>query len=150
MKKLCYPEAYKFSTAAVSWGCQHESDAVQDFLDSFAINHSDIGFCRSGLVINTKYPFLGASSDGVVSCSWHGKMLIEVKCPFRCSCWHFAKVAENVKNFCLQEKEGTLVLGHDHPYYYQVQCQLNVCDIETFYFVVWSPEQVSHRRNSYR
>ena len=33
IKKLCYPEVYKFSNAAVSWGCQHESDAIQEFLD---------------------------------------------------------------------------------------------------------------------
>ena len=126
IKKLCYPEVYKFSNAAVSWGCQHESDAIQEFLDIFAIDHSDIGFRRSGLVVNTKYPFLGASPDGVVSCSCHGKMLIEVKCPYRCSCQHLTEIVEGDKNFCLHKDKGTLGLNHNHTYYYQVQCQLEL------------------------
>ena len=36
IKKLCYPEACKFSSAATTWGCQHEEDTIEEFLLSWA------------------------------------------------------------------------------------------------------------------
>ena len=65
VKKLCYFEAHRFASVATSWGCQQESHAIEEFLDSFAVGHQDPSFQQSGLVVNRKYPFLGASPDGV-------------------------------------------------------------------------------------
>jgi len=97
VKKLCYPEVYKFSSA---WGCEHEVDAIQDFLDSFTVEHVAVEFSRCGLTVNVAYPFLGASPDGIVSCSCYGRMLVEVKCPYRCSCQHLQEVSVHAKDFC--------------------------------------------------
>ena len=41
VKKLCYPEAHRFTSVATSWECQHESDAIDEFIESFAIDHID-------------------------------------------------------------------------------------------------------------
>ena len=35
-------------------------------------------------------------------------------------------------------EDGECQLDKDHAYFYQVQCQLNVCEIDMCYFVVWS------------
>lgn len=35
-----------------------------------------------GLLVNPKYPYLGASTDGLVICEDCGTGLIEVKCPY--------------------------------------------------------------------
>ena len=32
VKELCFPKVYKFFSAATSWECEHEWDAIQDFL----------------------------------------------------------------------------------------------------------------------
>ena len=49
IKKLCCPEACKFSSAATTWGCQHEEDAIEEFLNQFYLGHSDVTFDRCGL-----------------------------------------------------------------------------------------------------
>ena len=36
----------------------------------------------SGLVLNPKWPHLGASPDGIVQCECCGRGMIEIKCPF--------------------------------------------------------------------
>jgi len=64
VKKLCYPEVSKFSSASTTWGCEHKSDAIQHFLDSFTVEHVAIEFSRYGLTVNVAYPLLGASPDG--------------------------------------------------------------------------------------
>lgn len=142
IKKLCYPEACKFSSAATAWGCQHEEDAIQEFLDQFYLEHSDVTFNRCGLRLNRSYPFMGASPDGIVSCSCHQKSLIEVKCPYSCSKLSLEDFAEGKKGSCLQQVDGGLKLDKSHSYYYQIQCQLNICEFQLCYFVVWSPEEL--------
>ena len=75
-----------------------------------------------------------------VTCSCHGKSLIEVKCPYWCH--DKSTEAENDKDFCLTMEDEKYYLGKDHAYFYQVQCQLNVCEIDMRYFVVWSSNEV--------
>ena len=142
IKKLCYPEAYKFSSAATTWGCQHEEDAIEEFLDQFYLGHSDVTFDRCGLSLSKLHPFMGASPDGIVSCSCHEKSLIEVKCPYSCSKQSLADYADGKKSVCLQQVDGGLKLNKSHSYYYQIQCQLNICEFQLCYFVVWSPEEL--------
>ena len=102
------------------------------------MNHNDVD-CKQ-----SEYPFIGASPDGYVTCSCHGKSLIEVKCPYRCRDKSIEAVA-NDKDFCLTLEDGEYgeyYLDDDHAYFYQVQCQLNVCEIDKCHFVVWSPNEV--------
>ena len=91
-------------------------------------------------MVNTKYPFVGASPDGYITCSCHEKSTIEVKCPYRC---HNKSVEEavNDKDFCLAMEDGEYYLDKNHTYFYQVQCQLNVCEIDLCHFIVWSPNE---------
>ena len=44
-------------------------------------SHDSVVFQKSGLVINPKYPYIGASPDGVVSCMCCGDGLLKIKCP---------------------------------------------------------------------
>ena len=92
-------------------------------------------------MINPKYPFIGASPDGYVTCSCHGKSLIEVKYPYRCCDKNIEAVA-NENDFCLTIEDEEYYLDNDHAYFYQVQCQLNVCKIDKCHFAVWSPNEV--------
>lgn len=43
----------------------------------------DVVVKKCGLVVSKEYPFLGASPDGIASCSTHGTRLIEIKCPYK-------------------------------------------------------------------
>ena len=44
--------------------------------------------------------------------------------------------ATNDSKFCLKQLDGELRLDHRHAYYYQVQTQLFVCDVEYADFCV--------------
>jgi len=73
-----------------------------------------------GLLVHPELPWLGASPDGIFRRS--GAM-IEIKCPYK----------------------RVIVPGEiPHHYFPQVQCQLEVCDLETCYFVQWQPAHLSH------
>ena len=104
IKKLCYPEACRFSSAATTWGCQHEEDAIEEFLDQFYCMHSDVTFDRCGLKLSKLHPFMGASPDGIVSCSCHEKSLIEVKCPYSCN-------KQSLADLCRWQKKCLLTAG---------------------------------------
>ena len=107
----------------------------------FFLEHADVKFESCGLFVNPKYPFMGASPDGIIQCCCHDKCLIEVKCPYNCSTQLFSELEGN-KSFCLKQINKHLKLDKAHSYYYQVQCQLNICELDICYFVVWSPEEM--------
>ena len=39
IKNICYPDAYKFSLAATSWGCEHEKAARESYCKVMAEKH---------------------------------------------------------------------------------------------------------------
>ena len=45
LKAICYPESYKFSTQATSWGCEHEKDAIEAYKAQMA-SHSSSTFLQ--------------------------------------------------------------------------------------------------------
>jgi len=87
-------------------------------------NHLDFKISEVGLVLHPHYPFLGATPDGLVSCSCHGDGTLEIKCPYSCREKDMEQVAEeNTIFFLVQDEGGILRLTETHQYYYQVQMQ---------------------------
>ena len=82
------------------------------------------------------WPFVGTSPDGIITCDCSSKGVLEIKFPF-CHCDEFiAAASTSDKNFCLSEVDGQISLDHCHAYYYPVQIQIFVCDIEYCNFSV--------------
>ena len=130
IKTLCYPEAYKFTTQAIRWGCNHEKAACGHYKEIMQRNHHDVSVNESGLVINPLWPHLGATPDGVVTCTCCGKGVLEIKCPF-CNHNEAVEAVATGSNSCLlTSQDGTLYLDKRHMYYYQIQTQIFVCDVE--------------------
>ena len=77
-----------------------------------------------------QWPLIGASPDEIISCQCHGTGIFELKCPY---CRHddaIESAAIKDAKFYLQKQDnGSLLLDHGHVYYYQVQTQLRVCDV---------------------
>ena len=141
IKRICYPQQHVFTNSATRWGCEHEATAVDEFFNWFSLDHDDPELLSCGFVISKKFPFLGASPDGIVTCSCHGKYLIEVKCPHRCSNKSLQEAVQE-SSFYLKDKEGILALDNSHSYYYQVQCQLGVTGMDKGFFIVWTPDKL--------
>ncbi|KAJ8883883.1 hypothetical protein PR048_015738 [Dryococelus australis] len=81
-----------------------------------------------------EYPYLGATPDGVIEES----AIVEMKCPSLAKYIspEEAFTAGNLK--FLRKENDTLRLKEQHPYFYQVQGQLNITEREVFYFAVWT------------
>ena len=96
--------------------------------------HTNLTVDDCGLLINPKWPLIGASPDGLLSCECCGKETLQIKCPYCHRYESIASAAFSDKTFCLHTaSDGSLHLDHSHAYYYQVQTQLfvsglNYCD----------------------
>ena len=130
IKSICYPEAFSFTTVATKWGCKHEKQGQEMYLAVNKLKHHDLSVAESGLVINPQWPFIGASPDGIINCTCCGKGVLEIKCPYCHQGTDVQAVAIKDSRFCLKMVDGELQLDHTHTYYYQVQSQLFVCDVE--------------------
>ena len=91
----------------------------------------------SGLVINPKFPHLGASPDGLIACDCCGLGCLEIKCPY-CSKDSLPESA----NFIDDDSK----LKKSHAYYYQVQMQIYLHKVQFCDFVVWTTKGIRVER----
>lgn len=101
--------------------------------------HDNFKLNDSGLHIHPEYPYLGATPDGLVECDCCGKGVVEIKCPCCKRGVSINDAAEDPK-FCLEEKDGTLQLKRDHPYFYQIQGQMFMTNTLYSDFVIWTDD----------
>ena len=109
-----------FDNKYCAWGRSHEPAARR----MYSNNRKNVKVQQCGLIVNPKFPHLGASPDGLLSTgdSSEGQGLLEIKCP----------AAERWKNedprtcaidsdfFCTLDKNGEIKLKRSHRYYYQI------------------------------
>lgn len=62
-----------------SYGCKHEAQARQEYEKLMNEKHENVSVSESGLWLNSQWPYMGASPDGVVVCSCHGTGVCEIK-----------------------------------------------------------------------
>ena len=75
------------NVSALKWGRVNEDKERQQYISFMEGKHDNFIVNESGLVVDPKYSFLGASPDGLVSCSCCGIGVVEIKCPFKyCYC----------------------------------------------------------------
>ena len=128
-KNICYSDTFAFTSKQTTYGCKHESQAKEKYFKSTIKDHSKLEVIDSGLVLNPKWPHIGASPDGIVWCECCGRGALEIKCPYCHQGESIDKAATHDKKFCLKKIDGSLSLDKTHAYYYQVQTQMFVCDV---------------------
>ena len=86
IKSICYPDPTvdRFISAACNYGLQYEDTARKEYVAAMKKMHVDFEMNKTGLIIDSIYPFMGASPDGLVSCTCCGRGVLEAKCPFSC------------------------------------------------------------------
>ena len=122
---------------SLMWGIENEQNARERYLEQMKDEHTELSYTSSGLRVNPKYPHLGATPDGIVKCDCCGNGLIEIKCPYKHKQSHPHNVVES--KFCLEHVNGRIYLKKTHEYYFQIQGQLAVCEMEYCDFVCWTP-----------
>ena len=116
---VCYSESRQFYSKATSWGCNHEQTARDAYVTSKKKEHKNFSVRTCGLFIHPSYPYLGASPDGVITCTCcDGVAVWEVKCPFSCDNKAFSEACAD-SNSCLEmQSDGVMRLKTTHLYFY--------------------------------
>lgn len=114
------------SSEIFRWGCKHESVAMIAYEKFAKGHHTNFSVNSCGLFVSHEHPYVGASPDGLVSCTCCGDGCLEIKCPL---CQDPTKIPE-----CLNI-DGTL--KKEHAYFYQVQFQMGITGRLYSDFVVW-------------
>ena len=113
------------------------------------MSHKNVRVQESGFYISYERPYIGASPDGIVVCDCcTEKVLLEVKCPI---CVKPNLTAQEKTGFCMEKAQGAenWTLCRDHAYFYQVQAQMEVCNVQYTDFVVWTEKEVLMERISH-
>ena len=139
IKTICYPELFKFSTAATEHGCQHEESAILAFEKVMKTQHRNFKVKRCGMVINKDYPWLHATADFLCSCDCCGEGCEEIKFPYCIDNCNFEQYIQK-PSICLENRDDFLRLKENHQYYYQVQQQLFTTKRSYCDFVVYNKD----------
>ena len=97
-------------------------------------SHSSFTVETTGLHICPNYPYLGASPDGLISCTCCGRGILEIKCPYSMR----NSIPTSVP-YLRTSESGKYSLAVTHNYYYQVQGQLGIVGQQFCDFVCWTP-----------
>ena len=117
---------------------KHGADAKKEYEAHMASIGEEVEITDCDFVVNADHPWLGASPDGVVSVDGVAQCLLEIKCPYQLN---LRKGKVLTRTFYRKAQgSNTAVLHKKHSYFYQVQVQMFVTDLQKCDFVVWSPE----------
>ena len=144
-------------TAAMLHGTVSEVLAREAFRSKIDEEIAGFQVADTGMWINRRYPGTGASPDGILFDPISGtKGVLEIKCPISLKGIDPNKFDEILSGkqlgaFCLKRDQtaGVLKLKPNHPYYYQIQLQMAMCEMQWGYFVVWTPCGLHYEKVTY-
>ena len=139
VKAICYPDIFRFSTAATRYGCKHEDIAITEYEKIMRKTHANFVITKCGTIINKKYQFLHATPDFLCECDCCGQGCGEVKCPYCIDGVDFDSYVQK-KSSCLQKNESCFQLKRDHDYYYQAQQQIHTSGRGYLDFIVFASD----------
>ena len=129
------------------YGQQHEKQALQVYLQFKKQAEPMFSLESTGLIVKMDEPWIAATPDSLANDPVCGVGVVEVKCPITCRNQTLQEAAK-AASFCLavNAEDSSLVLKKTHQYFYQVQHQMYVCNVQWADFVVWTPKQVFIQR----
>ena len=74
----------KFRLKQTTWGCNHEKIGREKYNMLQQTKHQNFDVANCGLFISTDHGFMGASPNGVVSCTCCGNGMCEIKAIMVC------------------------------------------------------------------
>ena len=97
-------------------------------------HHDNLIVNETGFKVHTEYPCIGASLDGIATCSCHEIRGLEIKCPY-----NYQKGLVNWDKDRTFPRDRSNSIKKIHPYYYQMQLQMSLCKLAKIDFFVCSP-----------
>ncbi|KAL3996356.1 hypothetical protein ACER0C_009012 [Sarotherodon galilaeus] len=149
VNRVCYPEK-SMCIVQTRWGVEHKEDARKAYTEKIAALHHNLQVRLCGFTVNTRFPELGASPDGLTMCECCGKGVlgdigcIPPKCPFKYRTDSIKKALDvQDKDICLELAANGLHLKRTHPYYSQVQTQIFVTSAKHCGLIVWTQRDMA-------
>ena len=121
---------------SLKWGRDNEDHARENYRASMQSDHE--GFCvqSAGLLVSTTFPFLGASPDGITSCSCCAGLL-KIKCPYKHRNSDITTITDS--DFYLRlGQHGKWEVDTHHEYYFQIQGQMGIWNKPHCDFFCWT------------
>ena len=100
---------------AITYGQENKKRAWTQYKTLCLQEHENFIMKNTGLRINAEFPYLEASADSLIQCDYHGKDVLEIKCPYNYR--YGLKNWQQDKNFPIDENYQIKI---DHKYYYQI------------------------------
>lgn len=102
------------------------------------LGYKNVIINQKGLCVRNVYPHIGASPDIIWKCDCCGTGVLEIKCPPTANQHDtFIEYAQTHNSFLEQKGRKGIIITRDHAYYFQVQMQLYVLNMDTCHFVIW-------------
>ena len=118
------------NTPSIRHGRINELVARQSYQELKAGVGKPVDVVNTGLVLHTRFGFLGASPDGLVQDRSMSPCfgLLEIKCPYRPFMEKFTveEACGKLPDFCCELKDGKAQLKRSHAYFYQLQGQMAI------------------------
>ena len=128
----------KFKSVACEWGKDNENRAINSYE---CASSTDSAVEKAGLIVNPKWPWLGASPDGILKKD--GKIIaIEVKCPYSKRNMSIKEACTDIR-FFLHYADNEAKLKQKHNYFYQCQGIMAITEIKEIDFVVFTSSDLS-------
>ncbi len=119
-------------------GKKNEPFGRSMYIVNESVKHKDLSVSECGLVVSPTNPFMGASPDGLVTCSCCSeKRVLEIKCPFNGWKNYPADIPKLFPDYHLYlDKKGNLKLKETSPWYSQVNFQMGVLGLRKVDLVI--------------
>lgn len=121
---------------------KNSKKAIDQYIRMTAPTHDEFQYSPCGLIINQKFPYFAASPDGIVNCDCHGDGCVVVKCLKILSCGASMEVLTSKPNHILNKHENDYCIEETHEFFYQIQLNLHLIELEYFDFIIWSPNEI--------
>ena len=102
----------------------------ESFAEYISKHHEHVLVKETELQVHLNDPYIGASPDSIVRCSFHGESLLDKKCPF--------KYKGDLKGWAFDKDFPSGEIKKLHRYYYQMQQQVFVTNKKPILFYIWS------------
>ena len=132
-----------FTTPALQHGNFFESVARAMYYNDQHAHHKGLAVRECGLFVLDETPILGASPDGLVTCTCHTPRLLEIKCSYKHSNLDPLDIPNEDGNYHLKISNGMLQLKQNSDWFYQVQFQMGVSKYERCDFVFHTMKDIA-------
>ena len=141
--KLVMGKGNNYRVPSLAFGREHEPIARQQYFQRGKKVHRGFKVKTCGLIIDSDHPYIGASPDGLVSCSCCGNGTIEIKCSYTYQNETPDTACADDHYHVFKDANGDIKLKHSSSWYLQIQGQMGVCKLKYCDFILYTRKGIA-------